>query len=249
MTEPIPTSPPRARSGCFAKGCLIFVGLFVFLSVAFIGGGFWALRHFQKTYSATSPLNFGNVTSTEQLTDTELGDDEDVDTDEAAPVLEDQPVPQPMIAQEPYAKVRSRWRAFEKAAKRNQPTRIALTEGDINALFAGDPKLRGKANVAVANNSARVKVSVPLDDIFMMKGRYLNGEATVEPSPDGDPRKVRISNVILGEQAVPEAVLDRRLLGWSSIRGLMVDWLDDNNIDYFTIQNGTVIGATRGAPR
>lgn len=249
MSEPIPPSPPRARSGCFAKGCLIFAGLFIFLSITFVVGGFWALRHFQNTYSASEPLNFGNVTSTEPLTDTELSDYKDATTEGAPPVAENEPVPQPIVAQEPYARVRSRWRAFEKAAKRNEPTRIALTEGDINALFAGDPKLRGKANVSVTNDSARVKVSVPLDDIFMMEGRYLNGEATVEPSADGDPRKVRISNVILGQQTVPETALDRRLLGWSSIRGLMVDWLDDNNVDYFTIQNGRVIGATRGAPR
>ncbi len=96
------------------------------------------------------------------------------------------------------------------------------------------------------NNAARVRVSVPLDGMFMMDGRYLNGEATVEPSADGDPRKARISNVVMGNQAVPESVLDRRLFGWSSIRGLMTDWLDEHNVTLLTIQDDRVIGETGG---
>ncbi|MBA2742734.1 MAG: hypothetical protein H0U43_00200 [Chthoniobacterales bacterium] len=249
MNEPIP-APPPPRSGCLAKGCMTLVVLLLFLGVAFIGGGYWALRHLQNTYSDTKPLTFGNVTSDEPVAVQEP-------TQTAAPAtageptpasepLSIQPRPRPNQAAEPYGDVRARWQAFEKAGKRGQPANIELTANDINTLIAGAPKLSGKAFVTVAYNSARVRVSVPLDNVFMMKGRYLNGEATVESSPDGDPHKARISNVVLGSQAVPDSVLDRRMFGWSSIRGLMTDWLDQTHVSSFAIQNDRVIGATGG---
>lgn len=241
-TAPLPEPVPRS-SGCFAKACLTFVCLFLLLAVAFIGGGYWAFRHLQNTYSATTPLTFGNVTSSEPAVPQTFNDEIVDRIDES---LAEGPQTQPSEAAVPIEPVRARWRAFEKAAKHDQQAHIELTADDINSLIASDPKLRGKAFVTIANNSARVKVSVPLDDVFMMKGRYLNGEASVEPAPDGDPRHAQISNVVLANQNVPDTMLDTRLFGWSSIRGYMTDWLDDNNVAYFTIQDGRVVGDTRG---
>ncbi len=246
MTNPPLPSAESRGSGCFAKACLTFVCLFVLLAAAFIGGGFWAFRHLQNTYSTTEPLTFGNVTSDNGVTVDSSAESDDVSSD--APLSTTaQPQPQPAESLQPVEVIRARWRAFEKAAKRNEPARIDLTEDDINTLIAADRKLRGKAFVTVANNSGRVKVSVPLDQVYMMKGRYMNGEATVEPAADGDPRHAKISDVVLANQSVPESMLDTRLFGWSSIRGYMTEWLDDNNIAFFTIENGHVVAATRGA--
>ncbi len=247
MTDPIATPPQRRRSGCLAKGCMTLVVLFLFLGVAFVGGGYWALRHLKSTYSATEPLTFGNVTTDESTSDQQPDDDVPLVADEpTAPAVQPQPQRQRVVASEPYGDVRERWQAFEKAGKHGQPARVELTANDINTLIAGAPKLSGKAFVSIANNAGRVRVSVPLDGVFMMEGRYLNGEATVEASPDGDPQKARITNVIMGNQAVPESVLDRRLFGWSSIRGLMTDWLNDTNVTGFMIQDDRVIGVTGG---
>ncbi|MFN2476942.1 MAG: hypothetical protein ABR526_11470 [Chthoniobacterales bacterium] len=245
MTNP-PLQPaePRGR-GCFAKACLTFVGLFVLLAVAFIGGGFWAFRHLQNTYSTTEPLTFGNVASDGAVTPEASADDNDDVTSDAP--LPPNAQPQGVDAPQSVESVRSRWRAFEKGAKRNQPARVDLTADEINTLIAANRKLRGKAFVTVANNSGRVKVSIPLDQVYMMKGRYFNGEATVEPAADGDPRHARISNVVFANQSVPDSMLDTRLFGMSSIRGYMTDWLDDNNIAFFTIENGHVVAATQGA--
>ncbi|MBA3881659.1 MAG: hypothetical protein H0X73_02855 [Chthoniobacterales bacterium] len=206
MNEPVAPPPQRSRSGCFAKGCMTVVVLFLLLGVAFIGGGYWALRHLQNQYSATEPLTFGDVTSKES-TLVQASKTEQAPTADGAI---SPPVPQeqqqtPSIASEPYTDVRARWRAFEKAGKRGDRARVELTANDINALIAGDPKLSGKAFVSIANNAARVQVSVPLNNVILMEGRYLNGEATVEASPDGDPRKARISSVIMSNQAVPES--------------------------------------------
>ncbi|MFN2509554.1 MAG: hypothetical protein ABR589_12380, partial [Chthoniobacterales bacterium] len=123
---------------------------------------------------------------------------------------------------------------------------IELTAPEINTLFENDPELRGKAVVSIRDNAARVRVSIPMGKVFMMQGRYLNGEATVESSPDGDPAKARISNIILGSQAVPDAALDQRLFGWASIRSYINDWLQEKEIATFRIENDRVIGETRG---
>ena len=235
--------PPRAGTGvgCFGRSCLVFVALFAFLAVAFVGGGYWALRHLQKTYSASEPLTFANITSSEP--DIEVNEVVPPPAEPVEPALATE-VPEPA---EPARNVQARWRAFERAAKNHQKARIELTADNINTLIASDPELRGKAAVSIQNNVGRVQVSVPLGDIFMMNGRYLNGEATVEPAPDGNPENARISNIILGSQAVPDDMLDRRMFGWTSIRGYLTEWLNDNEIAYFTIQDNRVIGETRGS--
>lgn len=243
IEQPTPAAEPR-RSGCLAKACLTFVGLFVLLAVAFVGGGFWAFRHLQNTYSTSEPLTFGQVTSDDGLVAEPSARPEDLSSE--APRTTSA-VASPPEMPESSDSIRARWRAFEKAAKRNEPARIELRADEVNTLIAANRKLRGKAFVTIAGNTGRVKVSVPLDGVFMMKGRYFSGEATVEASPDGDPRHARISDVVLANQSVSEAMLDTRLFGWTSIRGYMTEWLDDNNIAYFTIENGRVVGATRGA--
>lgn len=242
---------PRAGSGCgcLGKGCLLSVALLLLLVVAFVGGGFWALRHVQNTYSSTEPLTFGNVSSSDSAaplpTESAAPQTEETADGEGA-TMPDQTAPP---STETVREVQARWRAFERAADRHQPAHIELSQDDINALISNDPKLRGKALVSVNGNTARVRVSMPLDGMFMMSGRYLNGEATVQPSPDGDPANARITNIKFGSQSVPDETLDRRLFGWSSIRGYMTDWLEDKDIRYFTIQNGHVIGESGGRPQ
>lgn len=236
------TELPRrgTGAGCFGKSCLVFLGLLVFLGVAFVGGGFWALRHLQKTYSSEEPLAFANITSAEPALD---AGPETAAAPNAVQIDSEREVSGPPAS---AAQVRARWRAFERAADRHEKARVELTADDINTLLENDPKLRGKAAVSIQNNVARVRVSVPLGELFMMNGRYLNGEATVEPSPDGKPENARISNIILGSQAVPDDMLDRRMFGWTSIRGYMTEWLSDNEIAYFNIENNRVVGETRG---
>jgi len=138
-----------------------------------------------------------------------------------------------------------RWKAFEKAARRGEKARIELTASDINALLADGKNTRGKASVSVQNNVGHVTVSVPLDKVMFMNGRYVNGQATVQASPDGDPAKGQISNVTIGNQSVPDDFIDRRIFGWSTIRGYIMEWLDDENIASFRIENNRAIAETR----
>ena len=241
-TADTPAPPRDSGLGCLGKGCLTIVCLVVLLVMAFVGGGIWALQRVRHNYSSSEPLPMPEVTTTQTVTT----------TDQASPAngttpLESNPTPAIATPAAPInpADAQARWKAFERAAKRNQPASIELSAAEINSLIANEPKLSGKAYVTIENNVGHVKVSIPLKDVVLMGGRYLNGEATVRASPDGDPDKAQISNVILGNQAVPEDMLDRRIFGWSSMRDKIQDWLDGENIAVFKIENDRVIAQTR----
>lgn len=223
-------------------GCLTLFALLAFLAFAFIGGAFWAARHVLHTYSSAKPAALpaiepsapaarGNETASTPLEASPGGT-------ASAPV----PVATPVDG----AEVETRWKAFEGAARRGQKASIALSAAEINALISNDSDLRGKAFVTIQNNVGRVQISIPLKNVVFMHGRYLNGEATVEAAPDGDPWKAQITNITLAQQAVPDSMLDQRLFGWSSMRGMIQRWLDDENISVFKIENGQVIGESRG---
>jgi len=223
--------------GCLGKGC----ALVVFFAVALVGGGFWAVRHFRSTYSEPQPLTLAQVTS-ENLESYAAPED-------IALPSEPEPAPTAMLASPPVltGNVQARWDAFEKAADRKRAAQIELTAGDINTLINNASNLRGKGAVEIQNNIGRVTVSVPLDKVVMMGGRYLNGSCTVEASPDGDPAKVRISNIKIANQAVADSWLDQEMFGWRSVRSLISGWLEDQEIESFRIENNRVIGETRGS--
>lgn len=236
MTQAAQLPPPSSGAGCLGKGCLTFVVLLLILSAALIGGSFWGLHYLRQKYSATEGVKLPTLDRTSTIAPTPV-------TEPTASPGETSNASATEYAEE----VQARWDAFEDAADRGERARIELTADDINALIQNDREVRGKVFVAIENNIGRVRVSIPLENVFMMGGRYLNGEATVEASPDGDPFKARISNVVLANQPVPDDVLDRQIFGWSSVRTLITDWLNDEDISTFKIQNNRVIGETRGS--
>jgi hypothetical protein len=197
----------------------------------------WGIQHLRKTYSATAPV---------ELPKPIAAPSEEV----SASTTESSPLPTG-VASTPdrLREIQTRWYAFERSAVQHQKARIELTADEINALIEGDPQLRGKGFVTVANNAGRVRVSIPLDQFFMLGGRYLNGEATIQPSPDGDPMKARITNVLLANQAVPDNILDRRIFGWVPIRIMINQWLEEHDVAVFRIVDDKVIGETAGTAR
>ena len=246
----------RSRSGCLGKGCVLFLGLSLLLVIAFAGGSYWAIHRLQSTYSTDSPTTFPELT-----TGWQEGTVDDTEADDAAarpqtnvPPQRDYPTAAPVSVEE----VQARWRAFEKAADRRQKARIELGDREINTLFENDPKLRGKAQVSIQENVGHVQVSIPMSDLLGgnagswagsllgVEGRYFNGAATVRPSPDGDPAKAEISNIRVGDKTVPEAFLDQRFFGFPSVRNLITDWLNDQQIERFEIRGNRVIAETRG---
>ncbi|MDQ6764953.1 MAG: hypothetical protein M3Z22_02475 [Verrucomicrobiota bacterium] len=211
--------------GCAGRGCFTCLGLALFLTLAFLAGTYWAIHHLRQTYSAAEPITLPAQVHR--------------NTGTAAVVAT---APPPDIAE-----VQKRWEAFQKTSSAN--AKIVLTAAEINALLNADANTRGKVFVSIENSVGHVRVSFSLGDFFMMNGRYLNGEASVEASPNGDPANVRISNLIFNNQPVPDGVLDRRLFGWSPMRMQINEWLRDEGITSFRIEDNRVIGEKRGAGR
>ena len=230
-------APPPSPDGCLGKSCLILIGLSTLLFLALTAGALWGIHYLRQRYSATESVALPTTDNSTNVT--------------PAPA-DDTSAPIPRIAApapEQLRELQTRWDTFERAAVRGQKARIELSAADINALIEGDSQLRGKAFVAIENNVGRVRVSIPLDEFFMLGGRFLNGEATIEPSEDGDPAKAKITNVLLANQPVPDNILERRVFGWQPIRTLINQWLEEHNIATFSIRDGRVIGETSGTAR
>ncbi len=230
----------------------MFLALGLLLLVALAGGTYWGIKRLQNSYAATEPMTFPEITTGWQQGTAEQEQD--------AQPAETEPLAQPADPAEDVelvaADVHQRWRAFEKAADKNQKARIELTAPEINALLNAGSNTRGKAHVSVRDNVGRVQVSIPLDDILAdtgwaqsilgVEGRYLNGEANIEASPDGDPAKARISNVKIGNSPVSDDWLDRQFFGMKSVRMAISDWLADQQIESFYIRNNRAYAETRG---
>ena len=137
------------------------------------------------------------------------------------------------------------WKIFEKSARAHQPARLEMTADEVNALIAAEPKLRDKAYVSIENNTARLQLSFPLDDVRWLRGHYINGECTVTSASSGSPEDARITDVILNGHAVDDAALTWRY-PWS-LRGFLSKWTDENDLKTFEIRDGKVILETKGS--
>jgi hypothetical protein len=229
-----PPPPQKGGVGCLGKGCLTGVGLVIFLAIAFVGGTYWAVLHLRDKYSAPEPLELPEVSESDLVA--------------SEPVAVPTPLPGATLAPTPTPTppLQKRWKTFEKAKTRNENANIILTAGEINALLSANAKTRGRGFVSIENNVGHVRFSIPLDKVYTMQGRYLNGEATVEPSPDGNPMSARITNIVINGEPVSDSILDRRLFGWSSMRMEINKWLARERITSFQIEDNRVIGQKQG---
>lgn len=212
--------PKQRRTGCLGKGCMMLVVFLILLAVAFFIGGYVGVRY---VVTSETPRE----------------------------------IPQIQTSEAEQIAVKQRWEEF-KAGPRTAPVetttapdgttevvptpapatnRIELSAADINNLIAGSRKLNGKAFVAIENNTARVQVSVPLEKAGF-RGRFLNGELQVRPSPDKNPRNIEITEVSLG--GVSDKVLNT-LLGFRSLRSYANDYATEYDIKTFTIEDNKVI--------
>ncbi|HEY0725487.1 MAG TPA: hypothetical protein VGD41_16115 [Pyrinomonadaceae bacterium] len=238
--NPVNTPPPPEKGGlgCLGKGCLTGVGLVIFLAIAFVGGTYWAVHHLRQKYSASEPLTLPEVSESDLVASEP--------TAVPVPAAPASAPTAPTAPPQAPVPIQKRWKTFEKAKNRNENANIVLTASEINALLSANNKTRGKGFVWIENNLGHIRVSIPLNKVYLMEGRYLTGEATVEPSPDGNPMSARITNIVINGEPVPDSVLDRRLFGWSSMRMQINKWLSDERITSFRIEDNRVIGQKQG---
>ncbi|MDB6147535.1 MAG: hypothetical protein JWO45_1199 [Spartobacteria bacterium] len=140
----------------------------------------------------------------------------------------------------------ARWHSFETHARAHEPAHIELTAQEINALILAEPKLRGKAHVAIADNVLRLQLSVGLDNVRWLRGHYVNGECTVQSSVNGNPADARVTSIIVNGRPVAEEALRWQYGRWS-LRRYISDWADEKNLKTFEVQDGKVILETKGS--
>ena len=141
--------------------------------------------------------------------------------------------------------VQLKWYDFERAARAHTPARIELTADEINALIASEPDFRGKAFVDINGDTARLQVSIPLDFIQWLHGRYINAECSLQSDVDNDVGNIRIFNVIVNGKPVGEDVLDYR--GPWGFRHYISEWSERSGLKTFQIKDGKVILQSRSS--
>jgi hypothetical protein len=222
MTSWIEPPPKRKGMGCFGKGCLLIIVFLVLLVVAFV----------IVFYTGTKPKEIPQVQTTEDEQNAVRARWDEFEAG-AQPEQVITPVPAPSPAsEEPPPEA-----APSPVATPPSPNRIELTAGDINALISRGRRTRGKAFVSIDNDVARVQVNIPLE-IRGFRGRSLNAEFAVRPSPDHSPRNLQITK--LSMSGVPDAVLNT-LLGSHSAQGYVDEFASQHGITSFTIENNKVI--------
>ncbi len=140
--------------------------------------------------------------------------------------------------------VRAHWDEFQRASQNHQPSRIDLSADDINQLIAANRRLRGKVYVSIENNVVRAQVSVPLEKLGF-RGRYLNGDFSLRPSADRNPRNLQVTQISLSGVDVPERVL-KTLLGARSLGSYVDEYSEEYEVTAFAIEDNKIIIETNG---
>jgi len=154
-------------------------------------------------------------------------------------------VPAIVATDEEQRLAKMKWEDFEHSARAHEARRIEMTAAELNALIASEPDLRGKAYVTIDHDTARLTISVPLDHVKMLRGRYMNAECAVQSSPDRDPSQARFTEILMNGKPLGEDILNWR--GPWGFRRFIEEWTDRARIKSFEIKDGKVILESRGS--
>jgi len=111
-----------------------------------------------------------------------------------------------------YNALAARIEAFKKTVEEGKPAEIELSAGDINALIARDAdwkQLKGKAYVKIEGDEVKADVSIPLGELPLLKGRYLNGTLGMNVSLKDNLLVVKPKTIIVKGKPVPKQVMDQ----------------------------------------
>ncbi|MGE5214971.1 MAG: hypothetical protein ACM3NN_14925 [Nitrospirota bacterium] len=232
MNTPI-EPPPKRGSGCFGKGCLIFIVLAILLVVIGVGGTFWGVRN---VYLSDKPAPIPQAAAASE-------------TGAATPEGTSAPAPVQRSAQ-----VRERLDTMKKAARAHEQTDMELTAADINALIAANRKSRGTASVGINGNVLQANFSIPLKTLdvpfqnaFGLADRYLNASASIVAPPGTNASNVQVSDVMINGHSIPGNILDWGLPGTGrSLRSYVIKYANQYGVTDGEISDGKVILHTSG---
>jgi hypothetical protein len=184
----IEEEPPQRGRGCLFYGCITLVVLSVLAAV----GLFFAVRFLsgvlQKTidqYTAAAPAQLPplNVPAAERR--------QIIDRVEDFRRLVETPAG-----------------PNDAGVLTDEQRTLELTADEINVLLDDERDLKGRARVAINGDKLQGEISIPLDELPLMGGRYLNGRATIVPSAVNGRLQVRLTDVEVKGQPLPKEIQD-----------------------------------------
>jgi hypothetical protein len=190
MSTPNEPPPPAAapapkKHGCFFYGCLTSIILAVLLVAGFCGISYYGLSKFANlalAYTDTAPTTLPAV--------------------QVDPTV--------------YAALKKRIEEFKTTVDAGKPATLALTSDDLNLLVAGDKSAaqwKGRVWFEMKGSDLKGQLSMPLDFISSvpglgkLKGRYLNGAASVQATMALGVLVVRLQSLEVKGKAVPDEVM------------------------------------------
>jgi hypothetical protein len=183
--DPAPTAPPRReparKSGCYFYGCLIFIVLLVFSSLAFFFGARYALHTTIERYTEPRPGDLPQA----QVSDAELREIRDRVQQFQTALEQNQLVP-PLILTD------------------REINALIATDPDLE-------NLRNKVFVTIKENEIQGLISIPLEEFStrFFKGRYLNGAASFNVGLSEGNLHVTVQSAEVKGEPIPEQVLER----------------------------------------
>lgn len=223
-TRPTWIEPPPQKSGgmgCFGKGCLTLVVIFLIVA----GCLFLIVRAFTNAKPVALPI--------EELAPQTLADvRQRVDQFEATP-----PVAIPVAT--PTASVAPN--QTPPPASTPPPEReLRMSAAEINGLISANPKSRGHAYVSLNGNTANVQISLSPGKVPGFPKGYLNGNFTITTEGPTPLSALRVSKIQANGVPVPSGVLSMSYRG-QSILGIALDAAAPYNVSSAEIRDGTVI--------
>lgn len=86
---------------------------------------------------------------------------------------------------------------------------LELTADDINVLLEEEQDLKDRARVEINGDKLQGEISIPLGELPLLGGRYLNGRATIVPSAVNGRLHVRLTDVEVKGQRLPKEIQDQ----------------------------------------
>ena len=98
--------------------------------------------------------------------------------------------------------------AYKKASEEGAEYELVLTADEINALIDENENLKGKFYLTLDGDKVSAKMSWPLGDTGLpgLKGRYLNGSASLKASIKDGQLDVRAQEIVVNDKPMPPEV-------------------------------------------
>lgn len=170
--------PPKKRSGwgCLIYGCLFMALGAILLLIGLTFGAYFLVKGQIDKYTAAEPIDL--------------------------PVVE--------LPAEELEELHGRIDTFRESVEEGTeeeapaPMTFVLTEEELNALVAEEPKLRGRVHVEIEEGQVRGEVSLPTDMLPIGKGRFFNASVTLNAALVNGELYVTLIDAQVNGEPLPE---------------------------------------------